>query len=380
MMTTPHPEIPFQQTVVDLFDLEGHQFIVYADHYSGWIEAAKLSNSRFCTVKKFFLRWFAAFGVPEEISSDGGPPFNSAEYRTLLRTWNITQRLSSAYYAQSNGRAEAAVKSIKRLLQGAVDSRTGELNTDAAVRALLTHRNTPNQDTNMSPAVALFGHPIRDHLPQPKTLRKEWHAILSARELAMAKRHLRSQEQRRSLVPLKINDVVAIQNQTGNRPKKWHSTGYIADTLPNRQYKVVVDGSRRVSLRNRKFLRKIDPICRKMAFDSTADNSNNYNGTPETPQAPTLMTQIVHEEPRDQDTASRQFLRTGGQQPMPTPPCHSPVGTTYHPPIETSNVTHPPIETSNVTEQLIETSDVIHLPIRRSNRLRKKPARLIEET
>ena len=33
--------------------------------------------------------------------------------------------------------------------------------------------------------------------------------------------------------------------------------------LPYRQYNVVVDGSRRVTLRNRKFLRRIDPVTRK---------------------------------------------------------------------------------------------------------------------
>ena len=58
-----------------------------------------------------------------------------------------------------------------------------------------------------------------------------------------------------------------MQNQYGNHPKKWSNTGLVADVLPNRQYQVIVDGSRRVTLRNRKFLKKITPIARRNDLD-----------------------------------------------------------------------------------------------------------------
>ena len=65
-----------------------------------------------------------------EIASDGGPPFNSAGYNIFLKTWKIRKRLSSAYYPQSNGRAEVAVKSMKRILLGNVDEKTGDTDTE----------------------------------------------------------------------------------------------------------------------------------------------------------------------------------------------------------------------------------------------------------
>ena len=67
----------------------------------------------------------------------------------------------------------------------------------------------------------------------------------------------------RELTPLDPDDAVQIQNQQGNRPNRWHNTGVVVEVLPHRQYRVMVDGSRRVTLRNRRFLRKIDPVCRK---------------------------------------------------------------------------------------------------------------------
>ena len=45
------------------------------------------------------------------------------------------------------------------------------------------------------------------------------------------------------------------------------NTEVIVQALPNRQYQVIVDGSRRVTLRNRKFLRKIVPVARKDCID-----------------------------------------------------------------------------------------------------------------
>ena len=61
------------------------------------------------------------------------------------------------------------------------------------------------------------------------------------------------------LSDLDVGDVVSVQNQTGSRPKKWGNIGVVVEVLPHRQYRVVLDGSRRITLRNRKFLRKVKP-------------------------------------------------------------------------------------------------------------------------
>ena len=236
----PDPEVPFQQTTADLCDLEGHTFLVYADRYSGWVEGVKLNKGNFNTVRQYLLNWFTTFGVPEDLSTDGGPPFNSRDYESFLETWNVRKRLSSAHYPQSNGRAEAAVKTVKRILLGNINRTTGELDTDAATAAIMTHRNTPNQMTGVSPAETLFGHPIRDHLPShPTKMRKEWDTIYDAREKALAKRHLHCHTDTRNtgnvLHQLRVGDAVQIQNQTGNKPKAWTNTGTIAEVLQNRQ-------------------------------------------------------------------------------------------------------------------------------------------------
>lgn len=266
MIITPTPEYPFQQVVSDLCNLEGHDFLIYADRYSGWVEVERLSSNVYRNVRRTFLRWFATYGVPEQISTDGGPPYNAGDYKSFCENWGIQRRLSSVHYPQSNGRAEAAVKSAKRILTGNVNPVTGSLDTTSAVRAFMSHRNTPAQDTGVSPSVLLFGRPMRDHLPRSKMdLRPEWDLIAQSRESALAKRVFRSSpvSNRRELQSLSVGDDVQIQNQCGNRPKKWYNTGVVTEVLPNRQYCVMKDGSRRVTLRNRRFLRTISPLSRR---------------------------------------------------------------------------------------------------------------------
>ena len=264
-MEKPPPEMPFEQTAVDLCHLAGHDFLIYADRYSGWVEVARLNGSTFRHIRIELLRWFMTYGVPGEIATDGGPPFQSAEYANFRRVWDIRRRLSSAYYPQSNGRAEVAVKSMKRTLPGNINPVTGQLDTDAAARAVMTHRNTPAQHTGIAPSVALFGRPLRDLLPRlDRQLCQEWQLIADSREDALAKHHLLTDTRKEDGTPRDGRNLPDLQSgdYVGNYPK-WHHTGIVTETLPNRQYHVLMDGSRRVTLRNRKFLGKILPVCRK---------------------------------------------------------------------------------------------------------------------
>jgi hypothetical protein len=55
---------------------------------------------------------------------------------------------------------------------------------------------------------------------------------------------------------------VAIQNQTGPNPTKCRKTGIIIENKPNSKVMIKVDGSRRVTLRNRRFVRLIETTLR----------------------------------------------------------------------------------------------------------------------
>ena len=94
---------------------------------------------------------FSIFGVPEKISGDGGPKLTASATVDFLKRWRITHRKSSAYFPQSNGRAEVTVKKAKRILRENVGSNR-LLDNDSFLGAILQVRNTPDPDCNILPA------------------------------------------------------------------------------------------------------------------------------------------------------------------------------------------------------------------------------------
>ena len=60
------------------------------------------------------------------------------------------------------------------------------------------------------------------------------------------------------LPELSVGDRVRVQNQTTLRMIRWDKTGMVMKKLRDRQYKIIMDSSRRVTVRNRRHLRKVE--------------------------------------------------------------------------------------------------------------------------
>ena len=291
------PTTPFQMIFADYFQLRGKHFLVIGDRLTGWTEVvqarkctASSGSKGLCEALRMVL---ARFGVPEQISSDGGPEFTSKETTDFYARWGIKHRLSSAHFPQSNGRAEVAVKITKRMLDDNMAD-DGSLNTDKVVRALLQQRNTPDRDCKLSPAEVLFGRCLRDAMPQldksvaifeSDQIHSQWHQAWAAKEEAIRTRLVRSCEQlemgSRELPSLREGDHVFIQNQdkSNGRPTKWDRQGTVVASKDNDQYLVKVHGSGRITLRNRRFLRKFQ--MRNQFMEDCAPWQENARAVPQ---------------------------------------------------------------------------------------------------
>ena len=274
----PVPEHPFQLVRTDYFQLEGHTYLVLVDRYSNWSTIKKCRNESAEDLIQSLREYFCTFGVPKQIASDGGMSYMADSTQQFLHTWGVDHRVSSAYNPHSNLRAETAVKTVKRLISSNT-GRSGSLNTDSLVAALLQYRNTPDRDTGLSPAQILFARNLKDALPSNPSslkLRPEWILTSQAREKALAKRHLATrtnlEQHSKPLPPLNIHDVVQVQNQRGSHANKWDLSGQIVEVLPFDAYTVKMDGSGRTTKRNRQFLRPITPF-NKTLQPQPQDNS-----------------------------------------------------------------------------------------------------------
>ena len=269
------PSTPFEAIACDYFHFNGHYYFVGADRLSGWFEVQQIkvgTNDAGTTgLFKALRRLMVTFGVPTEISSDGGPEFKAQETKAFFDRWGIRHRLSSVSFPSSNGRAELAVKTAKRMLMDNI-SPNGSLDNDAMVRALLAYRNTPEPGCKLSPAQILLGRALRDTLPYMNKeimvfnnpeVHPQWREAWQAKELAMKARYVKTletlSEHSRPLPMLNVGDEVMVQNQSGRFPKKWDKSGVIVEVRDHDQYVIKIAGSGRLTLRNRRFVRKFQP-------------------------------------------------------------------------------------------------------------------------
>jgi hypothetical protein len=169
-----------------------------------------------------------------------------------VRTLHVDHRLSSAGYAQSNGLAEAAVKSVKHLLEKC----EGKM-SEVFYEGLLELRNTPRVG-GKSPAEIVFGQPMRSRVPAHwRSFSKEWLVPMEEHDERMARASAKAAERydasSKTLPPLQIGDHVRIQNMVSRR---WDRTGVIVHVGRSRDYEIKLP-SGRTWWRNRRFLRKI---------------------------------------------------------------------------------------------------------------------------
>uniref|UniRef100_A0A146LC45 RNA-directed DNA polymerase n=1 Tax=Lygus hesperus TaxID=30085 RepID=A0A146LC45_LYGHE len=152
------PILPWTEVGSDIFELYKKNFLVIVDAFSNYLEVVQLENLKSKTIINKIKCIFARHGIPLKLCTDGAAYFTSEEFQRFSKEWQFEHIKSSPHYPKSNGLAESAVKTCKRIMTKALDA--GE---DYHL-ALLNFRNTPKSNVH-SPASLLMGRNLRTTTP-----------------------------------------------------------------------------------------------------------------------------------------------------------------------------------------------------------------------
>ena len=246
----PHdiPGLPWQVVGTDLFEYAGHTYLIVTDFYSKYFEIELLRQNTVTCVINNFKKIFERFGIPDEVVSDNGLQCSNTrnlysrnhEFKKFAEEWGFRHTTSSPECPQSNGAAERAVQTAKRILKKA------SADNKDPFEGLLKYRNTPFEDTGVSPVQLLMSRRTRTIIPTHRRLLLQQPVdpdrVAKALKLHQDVSKKNYDKQSRDLPPLEPGDKVRIRP---NRDSVWRK----AEVLP-RSY-LLQDEKGRLYRRNR---------------------------------------------------------------------------------------------------------------------------------
>lgn len=156
LISSEIPDRPSTKVGAVLFELNGCHYLLTVDYYSKWPEVKKLDNLSSSNVLTYLKKQFSRFGYINELVTDNGPQFPSAEFKKFAKDYQFIHTTSSPHYSQSMGQTERHVQSVKNLIKKSSDHN----------KALLDYRITPLDGVYLSPAQLHFGRRIKCELPK----------------------------------------------------------------------------------------------------------------------------------------------------------------------------------------------------------------------
>ncbi|KAK3098183.1 hypothetical protein FSP39_016945 [Pinctada imbricata] len=157
------PSAPWQRVHIDFAGpFLDQNFFILVDAHSKWPEVIPMKRITTARTIEILRTIFSRNGIPEQIVSDNGPQFTSAEFGQFMKNNAIRHYKSAPYHPATNGLAERFVQTFERSIKS-MKHDSMSLNKKIA-NFLLQYRNTPHTTTNESPAKLFVGRQLRSRL------------------------------------------------------------------------------------------------------------------------------------------------------------------------------------------------------------------------
>ena len=136
--------------------------MVIIDEYSRYPVVESLTSLTAKSVIPLLDKTFLIFGIPKELISDNGPPFNSKEFRKFADNMGFKHRKITPLWPRANAESERFMKTIGKAIRAAhTEHRSWKQEIHTFLR---NNRATPHATIDMSPGEILFGRKSNTNL------------------------------------------------------------------------------------------------------------------------------------------------------------------------------------------------------------------------
>ncbi|XP_046328438.2 uncharacterized protein K02A2.6-like [Haliotis rufescens] len=179
------PDGPWQELSADFGQIStGEYLLVVQDEYSRYVIVDILKGISGRNVIPRLEKIFSEFGIPHQLKTDNGPPFNGYEFSTYAEHTGFKHRKITPLWPQANAETERFMRTIKKCIKGAIAQ--GQNWKQEMYRFLLSYRTTPHTSTGVPPATAMFNRNLRNRLPSLSKSSKSRNRKKRQRDMAAA--------------------------------------------------------------------------------------------------------------------------------------------------------------------------------------------------
>jgi transposase InsO family protein len=225
MGISPTPSRPFQMIAMDYKGPfhDGFYALVIICLFSRYPDAVFVTSTSFEAIEKHLLRYFAQHGVPIDVKSDNGSPFNSAAFAAFAKHQGFKHSPVLARHPEANGEVERYMADIKKAY-GIARLSNANYKTQI-IEMLKAKRATPHPTVGKSPHEVAFGWKMRTgilseqprHLPEDQKNQQVVDGI-NEQKLKNKARH----DAKRNVHPhtFRVNDRVLVDLQGNGKYEK----------------------------------------------------------------------------------------------------------------------------------------------------------------
>ena len=212
------PDRPWKELSIDFIGPfpTGESLLVVMDDYSRFPEVEIVHPTSSNTVIPKLDAIFARQGIPSELRSDNGPPFNGGEFASFASYLGFKHRRITPLWPGANGEVERLMKTLGKAIRAAfIDQRNWKQELYTFLRQ---YRATPHSTTGVSPSELLNGRPMKIMLPE---LRQETQPMgtIDNRDALEKSKMKRNADDRRGAKDskLSVGDIVLVRQPHKNK-------------------------------------------------------------------------------------------------------------------------------------------------------------------